>query len=87
MGTIRFEKAQRLFEAGLENSVGNPYLLQAFAVMEEKRGNQANVRVEILMRARGGRVSMYCARRSCNKVTYEATDRGREEHTDRDGAF
>lgn len=39
----RYDKAQRLFEAGLENCVDNPYLLQAFAVMEEQRGNQAKV--------------------------------------------
>ena len=37
----RYNKAQRLFEAGLENCADNPYLLQAFAVMEEGRGNQA----------------------------------------------
>ena len=39
----RYNKAQRLFEAGLENCADNPYLLQAFAVMEEGRGNQAKV--------------------------------------------
>ncbi|CBJ30324.1 PsbB mRNA maturation factor Mbb1 [Ectocarpus siliculosus] len=37
----KYDKAQRLFEAGLENCADNPYLLQAFAVMEEQRGNQA----------------------------------------------
>ncbi|CAN0326508.1 unnamed protein product, partial [Hapterophycus canaliculatus] len=37
----KYDKAQRLFEAGLENCVDNPFLLQAFAVMEEQRGNQA----------------------------------------------
>lgn len=35
-----------MFEAGLENCVDNPYLLQAFAVMEEQRGNQAKVKIQ-----------------------------------------
>lgn len=39
--------ARRLFETGLEHSVDNPFLLQAFAVMEEQRGNQAKARYDI----------------------------------------
>lgn len=42
----RFDKAQTLFELGLENCPDNPFLLQAFAVMEEGRGNQAKVSIQ-----------------------------------------
>lgn len=49
----RFDKAARLFEAGLENCVDNPYLLQAFAVMEEERGNQGKVRGTVFGRGCG----------------------------------
>lgn len=44
----RPDKAQRLFEAGLDNCPDNPFLLQAFAVMEEERGNQAKVRHSVV---------------------------------------
>eukprot|EP00639_Heterosigma_akashiwo_P034628 CAMPEP_0194725794 /NCGR_PEP_ID=MMETSP0296-20130528/28570_1 /TAXON_ID=39354 /ORGANISM="Heterosigma akashiwo, Strain CCMP2393" /LENGTH=327 /DNA_ID=CAMNT_0039630467 /DNA_START=316 /DNA_END=1295 /DNA_ORIENTATION=+ len=35
----RFEVAEKLFLKGLTYSRGNPYLLQAYGVMEEQRGN------------------------------------------------
>lgn len=40
---FRLDKAKLLFETGLDNCPDNPFLLQAFAVMEEERGNAAKV--------------------------------------------
>ena len=65
----RYDKARRLFEAGLENCADNPYLLQAFAVMEEQRGNQAKVKGVGADTANGAMYAVYfCWSRSVRKL-------------------